>query len=909
MSTIRHLQHPPDHAAAPKRLLRMPGTAVLGRLGSLALIVASTLARAEESTTAPVSELNRIVVTGSNIRRTDAETPSPVQVLNAADIARSGYSSVADVLHNVTANNMGSLGQGSPGAFGAGGSGISLRGLTVGATLVLIDGHRMASYPLPDDGERDFVDISSLPIDAIDRIEVLKDGASAIYGSDAIAGVVNVILKKKQEGTTLHAEAGTSSRHDGTTLHVSGITGIGNLDSEGYNAYLSLDFRSQDPIALSARPQLANADWTPYGGNNLTPANPNPALQVSPRTQNLSLLGKFSKVLSDDWSANVSASLLGSDATQVGLYNNLVANPATNLSASGITNFVFGPNHPIPTPATITTVFTPNGSAVNNFFGDVGAQTTKTQSTSYRVVAELNGTWNAWDIQAAAGLTRVETVLSLYNFLDLPALQGALNNGSYVLGGPNSASAINAIAPAAASKSHNDLHFLSLRGSRELFKLPGGALSVGAGVEFDHRSLDEEFPSSFANGSQSSNIYAFGIGQQNIAAAYAELVAPVLKNLEIDAAARIDHYDTYGSSVTPKLGVKYSPSQQVTLRGTFAEGFRAPNPVESGLSGSSAGFLPPLVDTALCKLNNVNPCNIPVGGTELQLPGHNLQPEKSKSYTLGTILEPTDWINLSLDYYDIRITNQIVSVGLFGQSQIDNPALYGTQLYRVNSPTTPNAAPTSANDSILYGTYPFINLGETRTNGVDVDLRLKLDGGDAGRFTPQLQWTHMIHYTINRGGQVYELAGTHGPSFVSTNTGTPRDRAALGLTWQKGPLELTGMVNYVSDFSVVDPSYGAPTCAAALASIFAGTGNTPPGSLCSVGSFTELNVSGRYTLSKSLSIRASVNNLLNRSAPIDASASGSTGGGVANGGARYDPSLHQDGAVGRFFNVGMTYSF
>jgi iron complex outermembrane receptor protein len=138
----------------------------------------------------------QVTVTGSNVRRTDSETPSPVQVLTAADIKNSGYTSVADVLHNITANNMGSLSQASPSAFAAGGGGVALRGLTVGATLVLIDGHRMASYPMPDDGERDFVDISSIPMDSVERIEVLKDGASSIYGSDAIAGVVNVILKK-----------------------------------------------------------------------------------------------------------------------------------------------------------------------------------------------------------------------------------------------------------------------------------------------------------------------------------------------------------------------------------------------------------------------------------------------------------------------------------------------------------------------------------------------------------------------------------------------------------------------------------------------------------------------------------------------------------------------------------------
>ncbi|WP_153061456.1 TonB-dependent receptor plug domain-containing protein, partial [Escherichia coli] len=149
---------------------------------------------------------------------------------------------------HISANNMGSLGQATPGAFGAGGSGISLRGLTVGATLVLIDGHRMASYPLPDDGQRDFVDIASIPVDAVERVEVLKDGASAIYGSDAMAGVVNVILKRSQQGSALHAELGSATRGDGRSAKVSGVRGFGDLDRDGWAGYLAVSARRQNAI-------------------------------------------------------------------------------------------------------------------------------------------------------------------------------------------------------------------------------------------------------------------------------------------------------------------------------------------------------------------------------------------------------------------------------------------------------------------------------------------------------------------------------------------------------------------------------------------------------------------------------------------------------------------------------------
>lgn len=859
----------------------------------------STLAQA----TAPAVE--RIQITGSHIRRTDTETPSPVLTLSAEDIVRSGYTSVAEVLGSLTANNMGSLGQATPAAFGAGGAGISLRGLTVGATLVLIDGLRMASYPLPDDGQRDFVDIASIPIEAVERIEVLKDGASAIYGSDAMAGVVNVILKKQHRGTTLRAEAGTSSRRDGRLTSFSGIRGFGDLARDGYSGYVSASARERTPILLSSRPGLTTTDWSRFGGITDGPPPDNPDLQVAPRTRNHSLLGRLAVQLPQGWTLDLSAAVLGSQAQQVGLLNWV-------SPEAGITSFRFGPSSPNPVPTTLngTNVIDPaTGEPVDAVLDDIRAQRTRTTSRSTRLVATLGGSLGAWDVQASAGLTRVQTLLEMFNFVSLPALQSALNAGRYTVGGTNAASVIASLTPTANSNSSNRTDFLTVRATRELGRLEGGSLALGTGVELMRRELSERFPDTFAEGIQSSNIYAFGVGSQNIQAAYVELSAPLTRQFQLDAAARLDRYAGQSSSLTPKLGAKFTPSRALTLRGTYAQGFRAPNPVEIGTSGSSAGFLPALYDTALCRVATPGePCTIGVGGTQLQLPGKDLKPEKSRSYTLGLIFEPTPALNLSVDYYDITISNQIISVGLFGQAQIDNPSAYGTKLYRVNSPTVANAAPTDANDTILYGTYPFLNVGQVRTNGVDLDLRTRWNAGAAGRFGAQLQWSRMLRYTIDRDGQRYELAGTHGPSFVSTNTGTPRDRQSIALSWSRGATEVTTTVQRIGSFAVTDPSYDLPDCSAALAHIY--PAGAPAGSaLCRVGAFTTVNLSVAHALTSRLRVRASVVNLLDRAPPIDAFASSSSGGGVAAGGAHYNPSLHQDGAVGRYLSVGVSLDF
>ncbi len=911
-----------------------------------------------------MAEPQQVVITGSNVRRTDSETPSPVQVLTAADMKRSGYTNVADVLHNITANNMGSLSQAAPSAFAAGGSGVALRGLTVGATLVLIDGHRMASYPMPDDGERDFVDISSIPMDAIERIEVLKDGASAIYGSDAIAGVVNVILKKAINTTTLSAETGITSKGDGATQHASLGTGWGNLSTDKQNAYVALEARHQNSILLRNRPYLARTDWTPYGGANLTQGTAsgsltgassgagsgtgyltdpsdstgntplhyyrgctaaqaaadtcgysNPSMTLSPETTNLDLMARYTRDFGDGWQGNVQGSVLSSEARQVGLYNNAAATGVGNGgNGGGVNLFKFGPGA-APTPAfpnqfpfvlTVPANYPGNTSGTDaplvDDFRDIGPLTQKVVTTSYRAVAELAGSLGAWDVNGSVGFTRVATRASFYHYIDFPALQAALNDGSYQVEGPNSASVLSAVAPSASSTSTNELSFLSVRGSRELTSLPGGPLSMGLGADFTHRDLHELFPPSFVNGTQNIGIYSFAEGKQTVSAAYAELVAPVTKELELDAAARADHYDTYGNSVTPKAGFKFAPVREFTLRGTYSKGFRAPNPAETGDAGSTSGFVGGFHDPLYCPggtpaanlptgLNN--PCSIAL--QELQLSAPHLKPEKSSSFTLGAIFEPNKTWNATLDYYHITIRNQIISVGQLGQLGLDNAASVGTTIYR------------DSIGNILYDTYPFINANTTTTSGLDADVVGKFDLKEAGSLKAEVQVSYMMQYDLKTQGVTYHLAGTHGPAFVSEDTGTPRTRGAFTLTWDKGPFELSGTVNYISHYGVTDPSEGIPDCATALLAEF--PNQNAPSRFCHVASFTELNVTGRYTVNEHLQLHAGVVNLLNRHAPYDLQTFGSAGNGAQQGGAPYNPSYHQDGAVGPMITVGGVYTF
>lgn len=194
-------------------------------------------------------DAQRVEVTGTSIRRADAETASPVQIITKQDIEQAGKGTVAEYLQTLTSDGQGSVpftyGRGFSGATSAG---VSLRGLGANATLVLINGRRTTSAVLADDAQRTYVDLNQIPLEAVERIEVLKDGASAIYGSDAVAGVVNVILRKNFVGTTIKATYGVSQEGDGNEPRVAITHGGGDLAKDGFNYLLNVEFGKKDPI-------------------------------------------------------------------------------------------------------------------------------------------------------------------------------------------------------------------------------------------------------------------------------------------------------------------------------------------------------------------------------------------------------------------------------------------------------------------------------------------------------------------------------------------------------------------------------------------------------------------------------------------------------------------------------------
>ncbi|MCH8059421.1 MAG: TonB-dependent receptor [Proteobacteria bacterium] len=226
-----------------------------------------------------VEYIDEIVATGSIIRRAETATASPVTVLTSEQLDMRGINTIADAVVMLPANNAGTMNASwSTFGFASGASAVSLRGLTTSSSLTLFDGLRMAPYPLGDDGRRNFVDLGTIPDSIVDRIEVLKDGASSTYGADAIAGVVNVITKKEIIGLHLNGSLGQSQEGDGDEYRADITWGIGDLGSDGYNFYANFEQQQSDSIPYSARNNFFGRDWTSIcnsSGGCLDNRNPN----------------------------------------------------------------------------------------------------------------------------------------------------------------------------------------------------------------------------------------------------------------------------------------------------------------------------------------------------------------------------------------------------------------------------------------------------------------------------------------------------------------------------------------------------------------------------------------------------------------------------------------------------------
>ncbi len=902
-------------------------------IGGVALIAAGTVAAQDI----------KVNVTGSNIKRVDTETAAPIETITREEIQQTGLNTISDVVRRITANSNGTVGDSFTNGFAGGGAtAISLRGLGSNNTLVLVNGRRLANTGLADDGQYSFVDLNQIPFDLVERIEVLKDGASAIYGSDAVAGVVNVILRQQFTGFAVTGNAGTTSKGDGTVYKAAATAGVGDLTKDRYNAYVSFDYFKQDAIALTDRggyignqdlrfmdlPDTRNgAPPSGYGtgsevgslrkqdpvtgallpGGRYTtlpgcdPANTDPArpgdvggfcrfnqkqsLDLIPESQRMNIYGRAAYNITSSMQLYGEASYFqfksdnrNTPAQPRSIWPNVKDVTVNNSIAIALP--VGHPDNP----------FNSEGLAGRLYYSgaDVGGRDSHIENTVQRYLGGIKGFNYGWDWDAGILFIKNETEQTRYGFLNYANYQAALNGqggfGYYRIGQSaalNNPGIYDFIAPDISNNPTSENTQVDVKASRDIYKLQGGQLALALGYEFRREKLDNPGTTGTFAGEVIGLGYSAATATRNVNAFYAELYAPILKNLEGTLALRYDKYSDFGSTVNPKVGVKWTVVPQLVARGTYATAFRAPGPYENGNS-AAAGFTS-INDPVRCPItDNAADCS----GTVVAITSGNpdIQPETSTTWTVGVIFEPVRSFNASFDYWAIKTEDKIT--GADPQAVADNPSGFpAATIIRGN-----DDLPGIPNSGTLYAvSAPYENADSVKTNGYDVTATYRTPVKNYGNLTTSLQWTHILKFTRNIGGTTYSYAGTHGPTSLSSSAGMPKDRFNVVIGWDRGPWNVAGTVRYVGPMDDIE-SRQQPDCL-----------NFGDEGYCTVASFTTLDLAASYKGFKNWEIFGSVINVFNATAPFDRQA------GYGSYNFNYNYALA--GAVGTQFNLGARYTF
>ncbi|NVD70835.1 TonB-dependent receptor [Duganella sp. BJB1802] len=854
----------------------------------------------------------RVEITGSRIKRVDAETASAVQVITAEQIARSGAATVSDVLRDLPAGNTGAYtSEGTPGqAFGS--AGISLRGLGAGSTLTLINGRRVAPFGF---GSASFVDTNSIPVDAVERIEVLLDGASAIYGADAIGGVINIILRKNYEGLALKVSGGTSAYHDGNTGDIGLTYGKGTLAQDGYNWLLSLSHRDTSPVLVNARPRTRDSDFRRYGLADRRSSFSSNAYTASGTTGGsfLGIIGDC-PALVDAGSPlngrcvndNTSAVTLQSKSQRDNVYSALTydlgrgwemfGDAALSRSRQASSMYSYATNsygaytndlvdkyglYGNAPGTTISYLLLPASHPQNKWGKTVGVRyvfndvptTIASESRNMRGTLGARGTLGKWDVEAAAMFSRSLTDTRYHGYIqdkvlinDVLDADGLVRN-SFLLHNPggNDAGLMARLYPELNNHADTSTSSVDVHGNRELFTLPGGPLSIAVGAEYRHEKFDAMPDQLFTDGSIQLIGMTGANGSRSVTAAYGELSAPVLKTVELSLAARSDRYSDFGSAFTPKAGIKWSPLPQLALRSTYAEGFRAPSLPELH-AGNTNGYTK-VLDPKRCPVFTAgnDDCERYVAFTTGANP--DIKAEKSKSLTVGFVAEPVPGWSLSVDAYHIKRRDELSTIS--ASYLLENEAKFADRIVR-----------NPVSGKLDHLSLITANLSSTQTRGVDVDARGSFSVGEWGRVSLSASYNRMNSYLST------DVPGNDPVDYVGYYL-QPKNRGRAGVAWDRGPWDASVNWSYVGGYSVKSTPDTACSFQAA----------NPQ--LCDVHSWLTASAYIGYKGFRNLELSLSVQNLANKEAPMDASQLAYLQG--------YGTSYHSQ--LGRYVQLTASYKF
>ena len=790
---------------------------------ALALSIAAALFSTQSISAfaAEEDEVERIQVTGSHIKRTDMEGPSPLTSFSADDIAKSGVTDLIGLFTKLPMAGQGTFStQGnSSDNTSNGGSSVSLRGLGADSTLILVNGRRVSVSPFANNIDTAFVDINNIPLAAIKRVDILKDGASATYGSDAVAGVINIILRDDIEGAEVSAKFGDTADGGGQEKNISIVWGnstentshtfaLDYFDREetlyGDRSYsksanqkalrpddpFATDFRSSSgfPGTIALRSDSTNRMPDTFG-NDVCPAEQivgnlcrydyNPVMTAIPASERVSFIYMGKYEINDNISAFVELNGQTSKTTIRGAgspsFNEL------NMDGDNV-------NHPFANMPTHE--FYQQDLTMRRRMVDIGNREKRVSSDYYRTILGLNGELEDWGWEVAYSFIKsASTERGVNGFPNSRRTQEAIDSGLWNPFEPssNSQEALDFIETQTTRVGESISKSLDGKIFGSLMEMEHGELGLAVGVEYREVSIKDNPDDQFLRGEVFGTEATKANGSRDNTAVFAELAIPVLENLEVQLAVRHEDYSDFGTTTDPKVAFMWTPTDSLSIRGSYGTAFRAPSLHQLGLANTDES--PTLVDDVRCAaVGNINKACEPQEYTAILTGNKELGPEESKSYNVGLIYQVSDNFDFSVDYYDYDIENIITKDTQFKFSTFGND---GSVVERLPS----NIAGDPGEVVRIHD--KFENIGNVKTTGLDVEVNYGLES-EYGVF----KFSYALNYVLKYEDTRPALA-SGGAARLFKKEGDfeqPEVRSTFNTSWIQGDWNANIAVNYIGSF-------------------------------------------------------------------------------------------------------------
>jgi len=781
---------------------------------ALALSISTALLTTTSFTTAAAEqeiEVERIEITGSHIKRQDMEGPSPVTSLSQEDIQKSGVTDLISLFTKLPISGQGTFSTqaNSSDDTANGGSSVSLRGLGADSTLILINGRRVSVSPFAKGIDTSFVDINNIPLSAIKRVDILKDGASATYGSDAVAGVINIVLRDDIEGAELSAKIGSTADGGGDEKSVNLV--FGNSSENASHTFV-LEYFNRDEILYSDRDYSATAnqaartgdpDATDFRSSAGIPGTI--ALADDPSNRLIDLYGNDQCAPEyQDFANNLCRYDYAPHMTMIPAAERFSWNYMgkyeinENVRAFGELN---GQN----SKSTVRGAGSPSfnelfmsGDNINHpfadmpeheFYGqdltmrrrtvDIGNREKRVDSDYYRAILGLQGEINDWSWEAAYSYIKSSSVeRGVDGFPNSRRVQEAIDSGLWNPFEPssNSQESLDFIETTTTRVGKSTMKSLDFKISGAVFEMPHGDVYFALGSEYREETISDNPDDQFLRGEVFGTEATQANGSRDNLAFFGELAIPVLDNLEVQLAVRHEDYSDFGTTTDPKVSFLWTPTEDLSVRGSYGTAFRAPSLHQLGLGRTDES--PNLVDSLRCAaIGNQDRACEPQEYTAVFEGNPDLGPETSKSYNFGVIYNFSNDVNFSIDYYNYDISDIIDSDTQF---VIDNFGLDSTIVVR---------RPTSiANDpgEVIQVNDSFQNIGDLKTSGIDLDLRYAFET-NMGEF----KLGYVMNYVLN----FEDYKNTEEGGFEQ-----PQMRWTASADWVLDDISATAAINYIDSF-------------------------------------------------------------------------------------------------------------